>query len=144
MNLSKEELERYSRQFTLSGWSLELQLKLKDLKVSISPKLLSAAYYLSAIGVGNISIKTQDKNLDRLRMLNPEVNITKDEFKDEDFRISTSQSQSRSPQIYIEDSKLRTPSINQAIDIPSTLNNIDSDSLGPLLACALIKEVINS
>ncbi len=103
MSFSKQELERYSRHIIIPEFGIEGQRKLKDAKVLVvgtgglgSPVLL----YLAAAGVGNIGIvdfdKVDDSNLqrqvlfgvgdvgrpkveaaaDRLRALNPYINIT--------------------------------------------------------------------
>lgn len=102
MSFSKQELERYSRHIIIPEFGIEGQRKLKEAKVLVvgtgglgSPVLL----YLAAAGVGTIGIvdfdKVDDSNLqrqvlfgvgdvgrpkvdaaaDRLRALNPYINI---------------------------------------------------------------------
>ena len=79
-NLTPEQIERYSRQLILKGWSATLQLSLAGLHVAVSAELPSAALYLAAAGVGKISL-TGDAKLVELvsRMisrLNPECDVS--------------------------------------------------------------------
>ncbi len=79
-NLTPEQIERYSRQLILKGWSATLQLSLVGLHVAVSAELPSAALYLAAAGVGRISL-TGDAKLVELvsRMisrLNPDCDVS--------------------------------------------------------------------
>jgi hypothetical protein len=56
MQLSENEVLRYSRQLILRGWGAKEQLQLRSLRVGVSISLPSAALYLAAAGVGQISL----------------------------------------------------------------------------------------
>lgn len=48
------QIERFSRQLVLPGWSMALQDRLEQLVVAIPLSLPTAALYLAALGVGTI------------------------------------------------------------------------------------------
>ena len=77
--LSANQIERYSRQLILKGWSGALQLSLAQLHVAVSAELPAAALYLAAAGVGKISLTGEAGPVATvsklIRRLNPESQV---------------------------------------------------------------------
>lgn len=78
--LSADDLQRYSRQLILKGWSAAQQRHLATLTVAVSTELPAAALYLAALGVGQLCLisgnkqQREDLREDLLR-LRPDLTI---------------------------------------------------------------------
>jgi len=53
-SLSSSEIEKFSRQLILKGWSAALQLRIGELVVGVPEDLSFATEYLRALGVGQV------------------------------------------------------------------------------------------
>lgn len=75
--LTVEEVERYSRQLILKGWSEETQLNLRSLSVAIPSSLPSCALYLAAAGVGQLAIygESGESLVSQLKEFNPNIEV---------------------------------------------------------------------
>lgn len=80
-SLSVREIEFYSRQLLIKGWSSELQSRFKLLHVAVPDTLITASLYLACLGIGKLSLRLSplsrkpDKLLKHLGSLNPELNL---------------------------------------------------------------------
>jgi hypothetical protein len=71
--LSPEEIERFSRQLIIKGWSSSRQLSLRSLPIRIHAALLSAALYLSAAGCRRLVVVGTLPPTDRELLLAREI-----------------------------------------------------------------------
>ena len=77
VELTEDQIERYSRQLLLPGWGTREQRALGDAYVTVSARAEAAALYLAGAGVGRISLlfAADDVLATRLRRLNPDLEI---------------------------------------------------------------------
>jgi hypothetical protein len=63
MNLSREEIDRYSRQLLLPNWSSELQESLRNTTILVDARLDTLAIYAAAVGIGRIVLAGENTEL---------------------------------------------------------------------------------
>lgn len=83
--LSPNDIERYSRQLILQGWSQQLQLRLAEISVAIPMRMSVLQRYLAAAGIKNIyrtPIGTPDTAQDTAQETAPQTAPETEEFVD--------------------------------------------------------------
>lgn len=79
-SLKDIEIEQYSRQLIVKGWSKEKQLRLMNSTVLIEESLIFSAFYLASAGVKKISIlknnqQKQNNLFALLRTIHPDLEL---------------------------------------------------------------------
>lgn len=74
---TEDEIQRYSRQLVLPGWTLERQKQLRECSLTVPAQFPWLALYMAGAGIGQIVVlgELSDFFLERLQLLNPSCKI---------------------------------------------------------------------